>query len=266
MIALLSLIFLSFANGATNFTSANAIKGWFGYACSTITFNGNSSVGTPSTECGYNYVCAVNSLITDVTTPVCSSLNSNVVVQRTAGVPCNTLSDCDQSFYCANLTDPDTRTWLNTQYQNSKQTQFTGTIYPGYIGVCICTPPMKTTPPTYSGINNYITSQGMACSTPTDCKYQVLTGNNTVGGNQVGGYWCNTYTYANSTWSQASQCYAQASCNIASHQCEQPSLAAINAGFVYYNSACNYNNCTANTYGNSNHPVCSNSNLYPPSC
>jgi len=115
-------------------------------------------------------------------------------------------------------------------YQGTQASYPSSPIYPGWAGVCINLPSSAgKTPqaPSYLG-----GSQGTACNSPSDCKYQILcqTNSTVTGGNQVGNYMCA---------SSSGTCYSAASCHPVSHQCE-----GTGSGFPYFNPSCT--TCTTN--------------------
>jgi len=213
----------------------NTASGTFGSTCNNITLvNG---VYTPSSECGYNYVCNTDNNFCG-TSLVCTTVAGSSNVQNAAGLPCKVDSDCGgNGYFCAQLNDTTTQSqmwsfWYFTQGNGVVlQTPFSSSgIYPGTSGVCVCAP--GSLAPTASALAGHpysTVSNPKCCSSHTDCKFRMYVGTTWVGGNDYGNYMCSS--------TGGSMCRQVASCHPVTHQCEAP-LDTPQTGVAYYNSNC----------------------------
>jgi len=213
----------------------NSNPGQFGSACNTAT--GTS----PSSECGYNYVCGTDSTIcvanttsgtgAQYTQNVCTTYAQNTNSSKgMSGYPCNaaTGTGCGGPFSCMNTALTATQTDLSKNYTFSTSTwtqsvlgvSISDVANPSnsYTGVCAAAPPSKL-------IQGFNYPGGSVCAAHTDCRYQVWSSGAAVSGNNVatgGNYLCS---------SSSGTCAQTASCHPVSHLCETGQSS-------YFNSAC----------------------------
>jgi len=275
---LLTFFFVN-AIDAACLLSVNTVSGTFGSACTNLTVA--NGVYTPSSECGYNYVCNTdNNFCTS--SYVCTTIAGSANLQNAAGLPCKVDGDCGgNGYFCAQLSDSTTQTQMASYWYFSSG-QFTGGVQATFAsagiysntasstmvnttGVCVCAPPSNLAGHSY----NYA-SNPKCCGTHTDCKFAMYLGATKTGGNNYGNYMCSN--------SGGNMCRQTASCHPVSHQCEAP-LDTPTSGYTYFNPSCT--SCATSVCGNNasswscgitsnacctQEPTCKTGGLYYPNC